>query len=75
MGWAAEFRRPIPDRTRMRKVMHALRLLADERGATSIEYAFIVLMVGIAVIAALTALGTSVAGLFEVPANALAVGV
>ncbi|MBK8907618.1 MAG: Flp family type IVb pilin [Rhodospirillales bacterium] len=47
------------------------RLLADERGATAIEYAFIVLLIGIAVIGALTALGTSLAGFFEVPANAL----
>lgn len=48
-----------------------LRLLDDERGATAIEYAFIVLLIGIAVIAALTGLGTSLAGFFEVPANAL----
>ena len=45
------------------------RFLKDESGATAIEYGLIAALVGVAIIAALTALGTSLDGLF----NAIAV--
>lgn len=59
----------------IRKAVHALRIFEDERGATAIEYAFIVLLIGIALVGALTALGTSLADFFEVPGRALNISV
>ncbi len=40
------------------------RLIQDESGATAIEYGLIAGLVAVAIIAALTALGTSLDGLF-----------
>ncbi len=50
---------------------HARRLAADESGATAIEYAMIASGIALAVVAAITALGGSVKGLFQSVANAL----
>ena len=41
------------------------RFLREESGATAIEYGLIALLVSVGIIAALTATGTSVKGLFE----------
>jgi pilus assembly protein Flp/PilA len=40
------------------------RLIADERGATAIEYGLIAALVSVAGIASLQAMGTSLSGLF-----------
>lgn len=40
-------------------------LLRDERGATAIEYGFIVLLVSLTIIAGATQMGQSVKGFFE----------
>jgi pilus assembly protein Flp/PilA len=40
------------------------RFAADQTGATSIEYALIAVLVGIAIIAAVTALGNSLKAIF-----------
>ena len=40
------------------------RLIKDESGATAIEYGLIAGLVAVAIIAALSALGTSLTGLF-----------
>jgi len=41
------------------------RLLRDESGATAIEYGLLVALIAIAMIAALTTTGTSLAGVFD----------
>ena len=41
------------------------RFLADESGATAIEYALIVALISIAIIAAVSAIGYDVAGRFD----------
>ncbi len=45
------------------------RYLANERGATSIEYAVIATGISIAIIAAVAAIGTSVKGRFDLVAT------
>lgn len=47
------------------------RLLADESGATAVEYALITSMVSMAALGAFDALGEAVAALFEDVADAL----
>jgi pilus assembly protein Flp/PilA len=42
-----------------------LRFLRNERGATAIEYALIASLIGLAIIAAVGAAGTSVSGAFN----------
>ena len=44
-------------------------LWADKRGATSIEYALVAVLVSIAAMAALTTTGQSLAGIFTTVAN------
>lgn len=46
-------------------------LLADESGATAIEYGLIAALVSVAAIAALTAMGTSLETMFNRVANEL----
>jgi len=41
------------------------RLWRDENGATSIEYALIASFIGIAIVVSVTAVGTSVSGVFD----------
>jgi pilus assembly protein Flp/PilA len=41
------------------------QLIRDESGATAIEYGLIAALVAVAIIVALTALGTSLNGLFD----------
>jgi pilus assembly protein Flp/PilA len=41
------------------------RFLADEQGATAIEYALIAAGIGIAIITAVNALGTAISGTFD----------
>jgi pilus assembly protein Flp/PilA len=48
-----------------------MRFLRDESGATAIEYGLIALLVSVGIIAALTATGTSIRGLFETAATAI----
>lgn len=43
----------------------ATRFARDENGATAIEYAMIAAGVGVAIASAVTALGTTVRGLYE----------
>ena len=43
---------------------HLLRLMRDESGATAIEYGLIAALLAVACIAAITALGGGVQGLF-----------
>jgi pilus assembly protein Flp/PilA len=42
-----------------------LRFARDERAATAIEYAMIAAGIGVAIVAAVNALGVSVVGLFQ----------
>jgi pilus assembly protein Flp/PilA len=46
-------------------------LLQDESGATAIEYGLIAALVSVAAIAALTAMGSSLKGLFNTVSNTL----
>lgn len=48
-------------------------LIQDESGATAIEYGLIAALVSVAIIAALTLLGTNLSALFEEIANTVAV--
>ena len=43
----------------------ATRFLRDETGATAIEYAMIAAGIGAAIVAAVSALGTTVKGMYE----------
>ena len=45
------------------------KLAADESGATAIEYALIAVLVGIAIITAVTALGKSLQSIFNTVAS------
>ena len=49
------------------------QLIKDESGATAIEYGLIAALVSVAIIAALTLLGTNLSALFEEIANTVAV--
>ncbi len=46
-------------------MMNLKRFLKDESGATAIEYGLIAALVSVAIIAAVTALGTSLSGVFD----------
>jgi len=48
-----------------------LRFLRDDSGATAIEYGLIALLVSVGIIAAVTATGASIRGLFENAAAAI----
>jgi pilus assembly protein Flp/PilA len=48
------------------------RLLRDESGATAIEYGLLVALIAIAMIAALTTTGTSLAGVFDTVTTTMA---
>ena len=48
-----------------------LRFLADDSGATAIEYAMIASGIGVAIAASVVSLGTSVKGLFTSVATAM----
>jgi Flp pilus assembly pilin Flp len=41
------------------------RFACDERATTSIEYAFLALLIAVAIVAALTALGTKLGGAYN----------
>lgn len=47
------------------------RIIDDESGATAIEYGLIAALVSIAAIGALTTLGTSLSGLFDLVATTI----
>jgi pilus assembly protein Flp/PilA len=49
------------------------QLIQDESGATAIEYGLIAALVSVAIIAALTLLGTNLAALFDEIANTVQV--
>jgi pilus assembly protein Flp/PilA len=51
--------------TQEEKVKMIRKFLKDESGATAIEYGLIAALVAVACIVALTAVGTSLRGLFE----------
>jgi len=44
---------------------HLKNFVRDETGATSMEYAFIAALIGLAIISGLTSAGTSVDGAFQ----------
>jgi pilus assembly protein Flp/PilA len=48
-----------------------IKFIQDEQGATAIEYGLIATLVGIAIIAAATALGTALDGAFNTAATAI----
>lgn len=49
----------------IRPMMHVIRRLNhDESGATAIEYGFITLLIGMAIVGALTSLGPAVSNVF-----------
>ncbi len=50
-------------------LMRLERFAADESGATAIEYALIAVLVGIAIIGAVTALGNSLKSIFSTVAS------
>ncbi|MEO7473347.1 MAG: Flp family type IVb pilin, partial [Pedococcus sp.] len=43
----------------------------DDHGATSVEYALMVALIAVVIIAAVTLFGQNMVGLFNVPASAL----
>jgi pilus assembly protein Flp/PilA len=45
------------------------QFVADQSGATSIEYALIAVLVGVAIIASVTALGSSLKSIFDTVAS------
>jgi pilus assembly protein Flp/PilA len=47
------------------------KFLADRRGATSIEYAFIAILIAVAIVGAITTLGTNLAIPYTNVANGL----
>jgi pilus assembly protein Flp/PilA len=49
-----------------------LRILNDESGVTAIEYGLITGLISIVILVAVTAIGTSLQGLFQTIATALA---
>jgi pilus assembly protein Flp/PilA len=52
-------------------LMRLKRFAADESGATAIEYALLAVLVGIAIIGAVTALGDSLKAIFSSVATTL----
>ena len=50
---------------------YMIRLLREERAASAVEYALIVSLIALAIIAAVTVLGTTLAGVFTTIVNAL----
>ena len=55
---------PFVDRTRGLTMSHLIRLLRDESGATSIEYAIIAAGLSIAIVVAVGSVGSSVNAMF-----------
>lgn len=53
------------------KMRNVVKFLKDESGATAIEYGLIAALVGVAIIAAVTALGGSLSGLFTAISSTL----
>ncbi|KKK88485.1 hypothetical protein LCGC14_2742710, partial [marine sediment metagenome] len=49
---------------------YMIRLLREERAASAVEYALIVSLIALAIIAAVTVLGTTLAGVFTTIVNA-----
>ena len=49
-----------------------IKFLSDERGATAIEYGLIAALVAVAIIGALTVLGTELSNIFQYVADTLA---
>ena len=60
-----------PKKTSLRSTLTLMRkaLPRDEQGATAIEYAMIAAGIGVAIVAAVTKLGTTTAGLYQSVAN------
>jgi len=50
---------------------NVLRFLSNTEGATAIEYAFLASLIAIVIITGVTAVGTSVTGVFTSVANSL----
>ena len=60
---------PRPESTTQENTM--IKFINDEQGATAIEYGLIATLVGIAIIAAATALGAALSGAFTTAGNAI----
>lgn len=52
---------------------HILRFVKDEEGATAIEYGLIAGLIAVAIIVAVTAIGTDLQGIFQYIADQLTV--
>jgi pilus assembly protein Flp/PilA len=61
----------MPKRRSLRATVTLMRkaLPRDEQGATAIEYAMVAAGIGVAIVAAITKLGTTTAGLYQSVAN------
>ena len=57
--------------TKVRTFISAKSAAIDERGATAVEYALMVGLIGLAIIAGATALGTAVNGKFSASATSV----
>ncbi|HXQ50050.1 MAG TPA: Flp family type IVb pilin [Stellaceae bacterium] len=53
------------------RLISFLRLLADERGTTAIEYALIASLISIAILTAATTMGTKLTNIFNSVSSAL----
>lgn len=58
----------------MKYFQKAMRFIADEDGASAVEYALLVGLIAVAIIGAVTALGTKISTLFTNVANTLPTG-
>lgn len=52
-------------------IMLRLKMLRDEKGATAVEYGLMVALIALAIIVAVTLLGTNLAALFTSIANTI----
>ncbi|MFM6973648.1 MAG: Flp family type IVb pilin [Agromyces sp.] len=53
----------------MHKAMARVAMLKNDQGATAVEYALIVALIAVVIIAAVTLLGTNLSGIFTRVAN------
>ena len=70
-GWGEKSDRGIPWEKGGRKMLQFFTMFQDEEGQGLVEYALIILLVAIAVIGLLTALGTNVGNTFSTISSSL----
>jgi pilus assembly protein Flp/PilA len=58
----------------MKYFQKAMRFIADEEGASAVEYALLVGLIAVAIVGAVTALGTKISTMFTNVSNTLPTG-